>query len=102
MQLPSIIGPVSRSVKVTVAGTRLAIKTDAKPKYIKELAAYVTEKIDEIKASGKTATTQSLALLAAMSIADELYELRDEQSQLKREVRERTNRILRSLEREAQ
>jgi len=89
-------------VKVTVAGTRLAIKTDAKPKYIKELAAYVTEKIEEIKSSGKTATTQSLALLVAMSIADELHELQSEQAQLKRDVRDRTNRILRYLEREAQ
>ena len=88
-------------MKVTVAGTRLAIKTDAKPKYIKELAAYVTDKIDEINASGRTATTQSLALLAAMSIADELYELRAEQTQLKREVRDKTNRILRYLESEA-
>lgn len=88
-------------MKVTVAGTRLAIRTDAKPKYIKDLAAYVTEKIEEIKASGKTATTQSLALLAAMSIADELHELRVQQTQLKREVREKTNRILRYLESEA-
>lgn len=88
-------------MKVTVAGTRLAIRTDAKPKYIRELAAYVTEKIDEIKATGKTATTQSLALMAAMSIADELHELREEQRQLKRQVREKTNRILNYLEQEA-
>jgi len=100
VHLPSIIGRVSRSVKVTVAGTRLAIRTDAKPKYIRELAAYVTEKIDEIKATGKTATTQSLALMAAMSIADELHELREEQRQLKRRVREKTNRILNYLEQE--
>lgn len=93
---------MSRSVKVTVAGTRLAIKTDAKPKYIKELAAYVTDRVEQVKASGKTATTQSLALLVAMSIADELHELRDAQAKLKREVREKTSRMLRYLEREAQ
>jgi cell division protein ZapA len=91
---------VSSSVKVSVAGQKISLRTDAKPKYVQELASYVTRKIEEVKVGGRTATTQSLALLAAMQIADELYQLRRSQEQLKRQVRERTERILRHLERE--
>jgi cell division protein ZapA len=91
---------VSSSVKVSVAGQKISLRTDAKPKYVQELASYVTQKIEEVKVGGRTATTQSLALLAAMQIADELYQLRRSQEQLKRQVRERTERILRHLERE--
>jgi cell division protein ZapA (FtsZ GTPase activity inhibitor) len=88
-------------VKVSVAGTRLSVRTDAKPKYVKELAEYVTAKMEEAGASGRVITTQTLALLAAMTIADELFELRESQHELKRQVRERSERILRYLDREA-
>ena len=92
---------MSRSVKVSVAGQKIALRTDAKPKYVKELASFVTKKMEEAKGSGRTVTTQSLALLAAMQIADELHQLKAEQERLKRQVKERTQRMLRYLEREA-
>ena len=89
-----------KSVKVQVAGQTLSLRTDAKQRYIKELADYVTAKIDQARSTGKIATTQSLALLAAMTIADELYQLREEKQRLERQVRERTERILRYLDAE--
>jgi cell division protein ZapA len=93
---------VSRSVKVSVAGQQLAVRTSAKPTYIKELASFVTAKIEEARQSGRTVTTQSVAILAAMNIADELYRLRENQKQLKRQVRETSQRILRYLEQETE
>lgn len=93
---------MNRSVKVSVAGHQLAIRTNAKTAYVKELADFVTGKVEELRLAGSTATTQSLALLAAMNIADELYRLRESQRQLKRQVRERSERILRYLDREAE
>ena len=84
-----------KPVKVQVAGQTLSLRTDAKPRYIKDLADYVTEKIEQAKSTGKIATTQSLALLAAMTNADELFPLRGENQRLERQVRERTERLLR-------
>jgi cell division protein ZapA len=92
---------VSRSVRVSIAGQELALRTDARPRYLKELAAYVDAKIDQARAGGKVVPTQKLALLAAMSLADELFQLRNERSRLVREVRERSRRILRHLDAEA-
>jgi cell division protein ZapA len=91
---------VSRPVKITLGGQKLSLRTDAKPRYIKELADYVNDKIDQARSSGKIATTQSLALLAAMTIADELFQAREDKDRLERQVRERTRRILRYLEAE--
>jgi cell division protein ZapA len=91
---------VSRPVKITLGGQKLSLRTDAKPRYIKELAEYVNSKIERARAPGKIATTQSLALLAAMTIADELFQAREEKEQLERQVRERTQRILRYLQAE--
>jgi cell division protein ZapA len=88
---------VSRAVKITVAGQTLALKTDAPASYVKELAAYVTRKMDEIRGSGRV-TTQSQALLAAMNIADELFQSREAKARLQRQVRERTRKILHQLD----
>jgi cell division protein ZapA (FtsZ GTPase activity inhibitor) len=91
---------VSRSVKVSLAGHKLRLKTDAKPRYVKELTDYVNAKIDQARASGKIVTTQALALMAALTIADELHQARAEKSELEKQVRERAQRILRTLEAE--
>lgn len=93
---------MKRSVTVSVANQQLSLKTDAKQKYVKELASFVDEKLDEVKRATRMQTTQSLALLAALNIADELYQLRESHENLKRRVREKSKRILRSLESEAQ
>lgn len=92
---------MTRSVKVSVAGQQFSLRTDAQPRYLQELADFVTEKVEEARRSGRTITTQSLALLAAINIADELYQLRTSQRELKRQVREKTERILNYLERAA-
>jgi cell division protein ZapA len=93
---------VSRSVKVTIAGHRFSVRTDAKPQYIRELANFVNHKLETIKSAGKAASSQSTALLLAMTLADELYQVKDRQDRLEREVRQRTSRILKVLEQEAE
>lgn len=87
---------------VSVAGQRLAVRTTAKSTYVRELAQFVSAKIEEAKGKGRTVSTQSLALLAAMNIADELFQLRDDHRQLKQHVQEKSEKILRYLEREAE
>ncbi len=93
---------VSRSVRVSIAGNQFSVRTDAKPKYVRDLAAYVEEKMAEAKGNRSGMSTQTLVLLAAMSIADELKQSQREQRDFKREVRERSTQILKTLEREAQ
>ncbi len=87
---------------MSIAGFDFSVRTDAKPKYVRELAAHVEAQMAASEASGKSMSTQTLVMMAAMSITDELFQLRAEQKQLKREVRERSQRILETLEREAQ
>ncbi len=85
-------------MKITVAGQRLTIRTDAKPSYVKELAALVSSQIEEIRTAGRVQTTQMLALLAAMNIADELLKARESEARLKQQVKEKTERILHYLD----
>ena len=56
----------------------------------------------EAQASGKGMSTQTLVMMAAMGIADDLMQSQAEHKELRREVRERSLRILDTLDREAQ
>lgn len=89
-------------MKVTLAGQTFSVRTDARPKYVRELAAFVNEKMEEARQTGKTVTTQSLALLAAMSIADDLFQQREREQELRRDIAKKSKRILRYLDKEAQ
>ncbi len=92
---------MKRSVTVEVAGQKFTLKTDGDEAYVKTLARLVTEKIDEAKQSARSVSTQSLVILAAMNIADELMQARRASAELKRKVRDKGRTILELLEKEA-
>lgn len=58
----------------------------------------VTERMDAIKKSSRIGSTHTLALLTALSIADDLQQERDAMTKLKREVRDRSQKILHAIE----
>ena len=84
---------VKRSVTVEVAGQKLTLRTGAGEEYLHALAAFVNEKIAEVKNSTRTFSTHALAILAALNIADELFQAREQKDDLKRRVREKAQRI---------
>jgi cell division protein ZapA len=53
------------------------IKGGIESNYIKELAAYVDKKMREIAQGSKTVDSLKVAVLAALNIADELFQERD-------------------------
>ena len=74
----------SNVVKVNILGQEYVISTSADPKYIKEVAAYMNEKMEELKDSGIDANSQQLkiAVLAGMNITDELFAQKAQQKEL--------------------
>lgn len=64
------------SVKVTIYGTEYPVKGEADSDYIQEVAAYVDGKMKEVAESLSVKSTTKVAILAALNITDELYQLR--------------------------
>src|SRR3990172_5628817 len=93
--------PVKRSLTVEVAGQKFTLKTDADEVYVKSLARFVSDKIDEAKKGARLVNTQSLAILAALNIADELLSMKRNEKDFRRRVREKSRTILDLLDKEA-
>ena len=61
-----------------IFGQSYTIAGDLDEAYVRELAAYVDERMQAIANNTSTIDTQKAAVLAALSIADELHSLRKE------------------------
>ena len=75
--------------KVVVFGSEYLIHGEADERYLKRLAEYVDRKMQEVSTALKTVTTANVAVLAAINIADELLQLREQHQKLQDEVEKR-------------
>ena len=63
-------------LKVTIFGTDYALKADTSHEYIKETAAYVDKKMNEVVSKYSNQSDARVAVLTALNIADELFQAR--------------------------
>ena len=92
---------MKRSVTVQIAGNRYSLKTDEDDRWVKSVAAFVDGKMREAQKHTRTVDTQSVAVLTALQIAEELFAERREARELRNSIREKSQSLLDYLEREA-
>ena len=90
---------MSGSTKVQIFGQTYTIAGDLDEQYVRELAAFVNGKMQAIAENTTTIDTQKAAVLAALSIADELYSLRKERGNREELLKEQAERCLTLVER---
>jgi cell division protein ZapA len=89
-----------RSVVVHIAGQRYVVRSDADEVYVQQLAGYVDGRVREVQQSSKRIPSQSLAVLAALNIADDLFQERKKRTELKRRIRDKSKAVLTMLDKE--
>jgi cell division protein ZapA len=92
---------MKRQIAVNIFGQRYMLRADEDESTVRELAAYVDARLREVQKHTRTADTQTLAVLAALQIAEELHRERGDHAELRRRVREKSRTLLQLLEREA-
>ncbi|MGE5834345.1 MAG: cell division protein ZapA [Acidobacteriota bacterium] len=70
----------SRVVNVEIHGQRYAVRSELEPQYVGELASYVDEKMRQAARELASADPLRVAVVAALNIADDLYNARAESS----------------------
>lgn len=92
---------MKRSVSVQIAGVRYSLKTDEDERWVKSIAAFVDAKMRDVQKHTRTVDTQSVAVLAALQVAEELFAERRDAGELRKSIREKSQSLLDYLEREA-
>lgn len=90
-----------RTVTVTIGGQKFALKSDAVEERVLAIAAHVDARIKEAQRHTRTADSQVHAVLAALQIAEALFDERDSLARLKTQVRTKGRAILTFLEKKA-
>ena len=62
-----------QSIRVLICGEVYALKSDASPEHTRAVAAYVDRAIRDVMANASVVESHKAAILAALSITDELF-----------------------------
>lgn len=84
--------------RVEIAGEEYSIRSEASAEYTRECARYVNRTIDEIMSQGRLVEVHKAAILAAMALADQLFQTREEAEALRSTLAEKSARLLTEIE----
>lgn len=84
---------MKRSVEIEIMGERLTLRTDADESYVRNVAGYVDKKMQEVQKSTRPSAKSSIAMLAALNIADEYQKLKEHYDS----VTQRLDRLLQKV-----
>jgi cell division protein ZapA len=82
------------SVQIEIFGQLYSIKGKDDAAYIRQLAAFIDGKMKEVQKGTGTVDPHRVAILAALTITDELHRLRQQHSALERMVEQNMKMLL--------
>jgi len=85
-------------VMVNIYGEEYPITSHSDPSYISKIADFVDTKMKDTARSSKIAARDKIAILAALSIASELFELREEESSSEIKYDERIDSLINRID----
>lgn len=90
--------PERTVVTVEIGGEEYSIRAQASPEYTRECAAYVDRTLAEIMRQGSLIQVQKAAILAALALADELFQTRNELAELRAELTFRSDALVTQID----
>ena len=88
----------ANQLRVNIFGAEYVLKSDENQEYVIEIAKYVDQKMREIDRSEAINSNLKVAILAALNIADELFQSKKYRERLLNQLGEESRKLNRSLE----
>jgi cell division protein ZapA (FtsZ GTPase activity inhibitor) len=86
------------SVKVTIFGQTYTVNGEAPGDYIHQIADYLDGKMEEVRANSSVTNPMQVAILAALNVADEYFQLKNLKSGVDSEVERRAIALISMLD----
>jgi cell division protein ZapA len=90
---------LEQTIRVEIYNQTYSIRSDGDNQYILDLAEYVDRKMREISSGTLTVDSLKVAILAALHIADEFYQLKHAQAQTDAQLAVRSGECAEMLDR---
>ncbi|HZD39195.1 MAG TPA: cell division protein ZapA [Terriglobales bacterium] len=92
---------MKRALDVEILGQKFTISSDAEENYMRRVAGYVDQKMQELSRSSKPVGKSNIAMIAALNIADEYHRLKDAHDAMLNRVNQLSKRLSVTLSEEA-
>lgn len=89
---------MTRNTSVEIFGERYTIQGDSEESYMKELARFVDKMMLDVADNAKVISRPQIAILAAINIAHELFQLRQRLKETEETIEKKTTAIIKSIE----
>jgi len=89
---------LSSKVQVKIFGSPYALHGDGEPEYVQALASYVDQKMGALSDQAKGISLSRLAVLTAINISHELFQLKNQQKEQRSFVDGKTRDIIERIE----
>lgn len=85
---------MKRNIDIDILGHKHTIKSDVEEDQILNVVNYLNEKIEEVLQTTKTVDTLNVLVLASLNIVGELFRIKDEETELRRQVENTSQRLI--------
>ena len=85
---------MKKSYEVTILDQKFVLKTENDENHVKRVADYVNKVLHDIREHSKTISTQNIAILGALNIADEMFSRDDHTRVLIQEWKKRLELVV--------
>lgn len=83
---------------VEILGRPLTLKSSLTPEHLQAVAKLVDEQLQELQRAFPASPLTDLAILAALNLAGEFIEIKEDYQQLRTEIEERSRQLIEKLE----
>lgn len=90
--------PGEARVKIEIFDQTYNVQADGDEAYLRELAAFVDQKMRTVAEATRQVDSMRVAVLSALNIADELFSLRKRQHELEGPLRQRVEKCVNLVE----
>lgn len=91
---------MKKAFDVEIMGERLTVRSDAEEGYVRKVASYVDNKMEEALKTVRPLAKSNAAMLAALNIADEYHQLKEKYEVMLQRLNHLSKKLLITLSEE--
>lgn len=88
---------MKKAVDVEIMGEKFTVRSDAEESYVRKVAVYVDGKMQEVMKTTRPVGKSSVAMLAALNIADEYQRLKENHEAIMQRLNHLSKRLSATL-----
>jgi cell division protein ZapA len=85
---------LKKRFSITILGQEISVLSDSGDEHVTQVVEYINKKAEEIGKNSGNMTSLNIAILVALNIADEYFQVKEVEEERHRQVENRSERLI--------